>query len=75
MKSSTAEAAYRDITDFAHGAPPWVRHLAEIWTDRGLLIFGVLFVAGWWQARGEHAAVLAHSVLAPLATAVGHVVQ
>ncbi|WP_406420505.1 hypothetical protein OH809_23750 [Streptomyces sp. NBC_00873] len=47
MKSSTTEAAYRDITDFAHGAPPWVQHLAEIWTELGLLIFGVLFVVGW----------------------------
>ncbi|MFE7242512.1 phosphatase PAP2 family protein [Streptomyces sp. NPDC057582] len=75
MKSSTTEAVYRDITDFAHGASPWVQHLAEIWTELGLLVFGVLFVVGWWRARGEHAGALALSVLAPLATAVGYVVS
>ncbi|MEW2485240.1 hypothetical protein [Streptomyces sp. NPDC048411] len=75
MKSSTAEAAYRDITDVAHGASPWVRHLAEIWTERGLPVFGLLFVAGWWRARGEPAEALARSALASLATAVGHVVS
>ncbi|MFI6057695.1 hypothetical protein [Streptomyces sp. NPDC051286] len=51
MRSPTAEAAYRDITDFAHGAPSRVRHLAEIWTERGLLAFGVLFVASARQPR------------------------
>lgn len=75
MKSSTTEAVYRDITDFAHGAPPWVQHLAEVRTELGLLVFGILFVVGWWRARGERAGALALSVLAPLATAVGYVVS
>ncbi|MFG2562486.1 hypothetical protein [Streptomyces sp. NPDC048496] len=46
MRSSTTEAAYRDITDFAHGAPPWVQHLAEMRTELGRLVLGVLFVVG-----------------------------
>ncbi|MEU9379390.1 phosphatase PAP2 family protein [Streptomyces sp. NPDC048255] len=65
---------YRDITDFAHTTPSWVRSAFEVWTEYGLLLFGALFIAVWWRARfrrGNRAVALA--VLAPPATAVAYV--
>ncbi|WP_369272665.1 phosphatase PAP2 family protein [Streptomyces sp. R11] len=64
---------YRDITDFAHDTPTWVQHTAEIWTEAGLLLFGALFVTGWWRARRDTTRAFAIAVLAPLATAVAYV--
>ncbi|MGW0395659.1 phosphatase PAP2 family protein [Streptomyces sp. NPDC003042] len=65
---------YRDITDFAHGTPPWVRSAFEVWTEYGLLLFGLLFIAVWWRARGQGSPrVMALAVLAPLATALTYV--
>ncbi|MEU6057201.1 phosphatase PAP2 family protein [Streptomyces sp. NPDC047097] len=66
---------YRDITDFAHGTPGWVRLLAEVWTEAGLLLFGVLFLIGWWRRRGADSTMVAVAVLAPLGTAFGYVVS
>ncbi|MET9507614.1 phosphatase PAP2 family protein [Streptomyces flavidovirens] len=64
---------YRDITDFARTTPSWVRHLAEVWTEAGLLLFGVLFAVTWWRARDGDARAVALAVLAPLVTAVAYV--
>ncbi|MFF2410558.1 phosphatase PAP2 family protein [Streptomyces sp. NPDC058092] len=75
MDSSVTAPLYRDITDFAHDMPSWVQHLAEIWTELGLLVFGVLFITGWWRARRADERALALAVLAPLATAFGYVVS
>ncbi|MFI6288713.1 phosphatase PAP2 family protein [Streptomyces sp. NPDC051018] len=75
MDSSITSGLYRDITDFAHDMPSWVRHLAELWTEAGLLLFGVLFVVAWWRARGGSSRAIAVAVLAPLATAAGYVVS
>ncbi|MFE6841664.1 phosphatase PAP2 family protein [Streptomyces sp. NPDC057686] len=65
---------YRDITGSARSAPGWVQSAFEVWTEYGLLFFGLLFIAVWWRARtqaGPRAVALA--VLAPLATAVAYV--
>ncbi|MFD4477068.1 MULTISPECIES: phosphatase PAP2 family protein [unclassified Streptomyces] len=64
---------YRDVTDFAHDTPTWFQHLAEVWTELGLLLFGVLFIAAWWRARRGDPRALAIAVLAPLVTAVAYV--
>ncbi|MEU5898803.1 MULTISPECIES: phosphatase PAP2 family protein [Streptomyces] len=64
---------YRDITEFAHDTPSWFQHLAEVWTELGLLLFGVLFIVAWWRARRGDPRALAVAVLAPLATAVAYV--
>ncbi|MFV0128469.1 phosphatase PAP2 family protein [Streptomyces sp. HMX112] len=66
---------YRDITDFAHTTPGWFQHLAELWTEAGLLLFGVLFIIGWWRARPAGSRAMALAVLAPLGTAFGYVVS
>ncbi|MEU9617867.1 MULTISPECIES: phosphatase PAP2 family protein [unclassified Streptomyces] len=73
MDSSATAPLYRDITDFAHDMPSWVQHVAETWTELGLLVFGVLFITGWWRARRADEAALALAVLAPLATAFAYV--
>ncbi|MFE0424276.1 phosphatase PAP2 family protein [Streptomyces sp. NPDC058953] len=75
MDSSLTRGLYRDITDLAHDTPSWLQHLAELWTEAGLLLFGVLFVVAWWRARVADARALAVAVLAPLATATGYVVS
>ncbi|MEV6571733.1 phosphatase PAP2 family protein [Streptomyces sp. NPDC051577] len=65
---------YRDITDFAHTTPPWVRTASEAWTEYGLFAFGLLFIVVWWRARRQAASrAMALAVLAPLATAVAYV--
>lgn len=65
---------YLDITGFAHSTPAWVRSAFEAWTEYGLLLFGVLFLAVWWRSRGQHSPrAVALAVLAPLATAAAYV--
>ncbi|MET9885965.1 phosphatase PAP2 family protein [Streptomyces sp. NPDC006430] len=65
---------YRDITDSAHWAPGWVQSAFEVWTEYGLLLFGVLFAVVWWRSRARHdPRAVALAVLAPLATAVAYV--
>ncbi|MFD7326720.1 phosphatase PAP2 family protein [Streptomyces sp. NPDC059875] len=66
---------YLDVTDFAHSTPHWFQQFAEVWTEAGLLLFGVLFVAGWWRARSGSGGAMALALLAPLATAFGYVVS
>ncbi|UQX01665.1 phosphatase PAP2 family protein [Streptomyces sp. RerS4] len=66
---------YRHITDFARSAPPWVQAGFEVFTEYGLLLFAVLYVAVWWRARGRAPRALALAVLAPLVTALVYVVS
>ncbi|MEE1756690.1 phosphatase PAP2 family protein [Streptomyces sp. SP18CS02] len=66
---------YRDITDFAHDTPGWLQLLAELWTEAGLLLFGVLFLVAWWRTRPGASRAVAVAVLAPLGTAFGYVVS
>ncbi|MEU8758445.1 phosphatase PAP2 family protein [Streptomyces sp. NPDC048659] len=72
---SLSDGLYLDITDFAHSTPHWFQSVAEVWTELGLLLFGVLFAAGWWRARRGSDAAMALALLAPLATAFGYVVS
>ncbi|MFF1476526.1 phosphatase PAP2 family protein [Streptomyces sp. NPDC058301] len=64
---------YRDITDFAHDTPSWMQHFVELWTEVGLLLFGVLFVVCWWRARRAGSTAMALALLAPLATAAAYI--
>lgn len=70
-----SDRLYLDILDFAHSTPHWFQKLAEVWTELGLLLFGVLFVAGWWRMRRGSSDGMALALLAPLATAIGYVVS
>ncbi|WP_324605110.1 phosphatase PAP2 family protein [Streptomyces sp. NRRL S-87] len=49
--------------------------MAELWTEAGLLLFGVLFVVVWWRARTGDVRALSLAVLAPLATAFAYIVS
>lgn len=65
---------YLDITGFARSTPAWVQSAFEVWTEYGLFVFGVLFIAVWWRSRARHdPRAVALAVLAPLATAVAYV--
>ncbi|MER5932634.1 phosphatase PAP2 family protein [Streptomyces sp. NPDC002054] len=64
---------YRDITDFARTTPGWTQTLAELWTELGLLLFGVLFLSLWWRSRARDPRAVALAVLAPLVTALAYV--
>ncbi|MFJ8073973.1 phosphatase PAP2 family protein [Streptomyces sp. NPDC096176] len=75
MDSSMTRDLYRDIVDFAHTTPSWTQQFAELWTEAGLLLFGLLFLVAWWRARTGDSRTLGLAVLAPLATAVGYVVS
>ncbi|MFJ6937322.1 phosphatase PAP2 family protein [Streptomyces sp. NPDC101132] len=66
---------YRDVTDFARSTPGWVQSVAELWTEAGIVLFGLLFVALWWRARPLDHRAQALAVLAPLATAAAYVVS
>ncbi|MEU9301444.1 phosphatase PAP2 family protein [Streptomyces sp. NPDC048269] len=63
---------YLDITGFAHRTPTWVRSVFEGWTEYGLLLFGVFFLAVWWRSRGQDPRSVALAVLAPPATAAAY---
>lgn len=66
---------YREITDFAAGTPSWVHSAAEVGTDAGLLLFAVLFVAGWWRARGRDARAMGLALAAPVAVVAAYLVS
>ncbi|WP_242910461.1 phosphatase PAP2 family protein [Actinomadura terrae] len=66
---------YRDITGFAYGTPPWAHTFAEVGTDAGLLLFVVLFAAGWWRARGADARAMGLALAAPVAMVAAYLVS
>ncbi|MFE6226634.1 MULTISPECIES: phosphatase PAP2 family protein [unclassified Streptomyces] len=70
-----SDRLYLDILDFAHSTPHWFQWLAEVWTELGLLLFGALFLAGWWRSRTGSSQAMSLALLAPLATAFGYVVS
>ncbi|MEU8342738.1 phosphatase PAP2 family protein [Spirillospora sp. NPDC048832] len=66
---------YREITEFAQGTPSWVHEVADVGTDAGLLLFAVLFVAGWWRARGRDARAMGLALAAPFAVVSAYLVS
>ncbi|MER6100159.1 phosphatase PAP2 family protein [Streptomyces sp. NPDC001728] len=70
-----SDRLYLDVADFAHSTPHWFQWGAEVWTEAGLLLFGVLFLAVWWRSREGSSRMMALALLAPLATAFGYVVS
>ncbi|MFF5783370.1 phosphatase PAP2 family protein [Streptomyces sp. NPDC012693] len=70
-----SDRLYLDVADLAHSTPHWFQWLAEVWTEAGLLLFGALFLAGWWRSRDGSSRMMALALLAPLATAFGYVVS
>lgn len=70
-----SDRLYLDVADLAHATPHWFQLLAEVWTEAGLLLFGVLFLAGWWRTRDGSSRAMSLALLAPLATAFGYVVS
>jgi membrane-associated phospholipid phosphatase len=66
---------YRDVTEWAWGTPSWVHSVADVGTNAGLLLFAVLFVAGWWRARGGDARAMGLALSAPFAMVAAYLVS
>ncbi|WP_242894942.1 phosphatase PAP2 family protein [Actinomadura litoris] len=66
---------YRDVTGFADGTPPWVHTAADVGTNAGLLLFAVLFAAGWWRARGGDGRAMGLALAAPVAMVAAYLVS
>ena len=66
---------YRAVTEFAHGLPSWVHQVAEVGTDAGLLLFAVLFLAGWWRARRDDEREMGLALLAPVVVVAAYLVS
>lgn len=66
---------YRDVTEWAWGTPSWVHSLADVGTNAGLLLFAVLFAAGWWRARGRDARSMGLALSAPFAMVAAYLVS
>ncbi|GAO06793.1 phosphatase PAP2 family protein [Streptomyces lydicamycinicus] len=72
MNSTTL---YRDLTDLAHHAPDWLRTLAELGTEGGLLLLMATAVPVWWRARSHPARSVARAVLVPISSAVAYLLS
>lgn len=69
-------ALYVDVTEFARTTPGWVRSASAHWTEYGLLLFGVLFLAVWWRSRRRaDPRAVALAVLAPVVTVAAYAVS
>lgn len=66
---------YRDLTTLAHDAPNWLRTLADIGTEGGLLLLMAVAVLGWWRARSGTARRVALAVLVPIGTAAAYLLS
>ncbi|MDL4821734.1 phosphatase PAP2 family protein [Actinomadura opuntiae] len=66
---------YRDVTEWAWGTPSWVHSVADVGTNAGLLLFAVLFVAGWWRARSRDARSMGLALAAPFAMVAAYLVS
>ncbi|MGW1378826.1 phosphatase PAP2 family protein [Streptomyces sp. NPDC002446] len=66
---------YRDVTDLAHDAPNWLRTLADIGTEGGLILLMAVAALGWWRARSGSGRSVALALLVPVVTAVAYLVS
>ncbi|MGY4973966.1 phosphatase PAP2 family protein [Streptomyces nigrescens] len=72
MNSTTL---YRDLTDLAHHSPDWLRTLAGLGTEGGLLLLMAMAVPVWWRARSHTARSVALPVLVPISSAVAYLLS
>ncbi|WP_148593276.1 phosphatase PAP2 family protein [Streptomyces sp. WAC01526] len=72
MNSTTL---YRDLTDLAHHSPDWLRTLAGLGTEGGLLLLMAMAVPVWWRARSHTARSVALAVLVPISSAVAYLLS
>ncbi|WP_079146107.1 phosphatase PAP2 family protein [Streptomyces lydicus] len=73
--TNSTTGLYRDITDLAHDAPHWLRTVADIGTEGGLLLLMALALAAWWRARRGSAHQVALALLVPIATAFAYLLS
>ncbi|WP_333732807.1 phosphatase PAP2 family protein [Streptomyces sp. IBSBF 3010] len=66
---------YRDVVDAAHGAPSWLDSLVSAFSTYGLVLFAVLMLFGWWQARAQDAQQAVKALAAPVLTVIAFAVS
>ncbi|MFJ4919532.1 phosphatase PAP2 family protein [Streptomyces sp. NPDC088725] len=68
--SSVDGSVYLDVVDLARRAPGWLDDLVSAWSTYGLLLFALLMIAAWWQARSRATSAAAVALTAPLITMI-----
>jgi membrane-associated phospholipid phosphatase len=56
---------YRGVVEFANSTPSFIRTLASLGTEGGLVVLFGLFVAAWWYARSGTPRQMAQALLGP----------
>lgn len=69
-----ASSLFLSINEFARSTP-WLHSPAAAYAKYGILLFGLLMLAGWWIARRRPSSVMAAALLAPVATLAAFGVQ
>lgn len=57
---------FTTVTDFARDTK-WLNAPLSLWTNAGLLVFAVLMLIGWWNARRRDARAMTLALAAPVA--------
>ncbi|TLW91325.1 phosphatase PAP2 family protein [Saccharomonospora piscinae] len=63
---------YRTVLDAAGAAPGWLQGFAVFFTEAGVVLLGLLMVAGWWQARRGSARAMGLSLLTSAAVVAAY---
>ncbi|MFE2985884.1 phosphatase PAP2 family protein [Streptomyces sp. NPDC059262] len=67
--------AFVDVVDAAHHAPSWLDSLISAYSTYGLVLFAVLMLVGWWQARRDDAPQAVKALAAPVLTVIAFAVS
>lgn len=70
-----SEDWFRGVAQSAQSLPSWLQHTVLLFSEAGLLLFAVLFLAAWWRARGKNARRMTLALLAPVVTVGAYLVS
>ncbi|GAA3862452.1 hypothetical protein GCM10022243_31150 [Saccharothrix violaceirubra] len=72
--ADSGSGLYDGIIGFARATPGWFQGLGELYTEVGLLLFGVFFLVAWWRARATgRVRAVTRALLAPVVTVGAYV--
>lgn len=69
-----ASQLFLSVNEFARSTP-WLHSPAASYATYGIVVFGLLMVAGWWLARRRPALVMAAALLTPVGMLAAFAVQ
>ena len=64
---------FTSITDFAKDTK-WLNTPLDLWTNAGLVVFAILMLWGWWNARRRDTPAMTVALAAPVSVMVAFVV-